>query len=133
MYGLAGGAPRRTPPSARPRRRGRKREALCTWPPGLREPDGYGCGLCGLGAESGPEPEPQWEARGLCAEMAAAPAAAAEEGMEPRALQYEQTLVSEAEPSSEVYAPELLLRVTLGSARTGGLSKPHPSLLSWGN
>lgn len=69
------------------------------------------------------------EARGLCAEMAAAAAAAAEEGMEPRALQYEQTLVSEAEPSPGAYAPGPLLLVTLGSARTGGLSTPQPSEL----
>lgn len=69
------------------------------------------------------------EARGLCAEMAAAAAAAAEEGMEPRALQYEQTLVSEAEPSLGAYAPGPLLLLTLGSARTGGLSSPQPSEL----
>lgn len=53
--------------------------------------------------------------------MAAAAAAAAEEGMEPRALQYEQTLVSEAQPSPEEYATGPLLLVTLVSARTGDL------------
>jgi hypothetical protein len=36
--------------------------------------------------------------------MAASAAAAAEEGMEPRALHYEQTLVSEVDPSPEGYA-----------------------------
>lgn len=41
--------------------------------------------------------------------MAAAVAAAAEEGMEPRALQYEQTLVSEAELSPEECARDCCL------------------------
>lgn len=45
--------------------------------------------------------------------MAAAAAAAAEEGMEPRALQYEQTLVSEAPPSAEEYASGPLLLLPL--------------------
>lgn len=45
--------------------------------------------------------------------MAAAAAAAAEEGMEPRALQYEQTLVSEAPPSPEEYASGPLLLLPL--------------------
>lgn len=75
--------------------------ALCARPPGLRGRDGDRRGLCGPAAESGPEPEPPREAKGLRAEMAAPAAAAAAEGMEPRALQYEQTLVSEAEPSPE--------------------------------
>ena len=41
--------------------------------------------------------------------------------MEPRALQYEQTLVSEAERNPQECTPVPLLWVLLGSARPGGL------------
>ena len=61
---------------------------------------------------------------------AAAGTAAAEEGMEPRALQYEQTLVSEASRALRS-APGPLLLVTRGSARTGtgagGGRYPNPA------
>lgn len=72
------------------------------------------------GAESGPEPEPQRQARDLCVEMAAAAAVSAAEGMEPRALQYEQTLVSEAESSPKECGPGVLL-VTLGKREEWGV------------
>lgn len=65
--------------------------------------------------------------------MAATAAVAAEEGMEPRALQYEQTLVSEAQPSSKGCTLAQLLQITLGSARVGGLPYLLLSPLSWGN
>lgn len=131
--GPAGGAAPWAPPSARPPRRGREREALCTRPPGLRGRDGCRRGLCGRGAESRPEPEPRREAGGLCAEMAAGAAAAAEEGMEPRALQYEQTLVSEAEPSPEECAPGGCSRAPSLQREDRELPEPRPSRPSWGN
>lgn len=53
--------------------------------------------------------------------MAAASAAAVAEGMEPRALQYEQTLVREAEPNPPECTPAQLLWAPLGSARPGGV------------
>lgn len=65
---------------------------------------------------------PQREAGGLCAEMAAAAAAAAEEGMEPRALQYEQTLVSEAEQSPEGCARDCCSWLPLEARGEEGLS-----------
>lgn len=82
-----------------PAEEGTERGAAPKHPPGARRTrSGAGCGdrtvrargllRAGEGAESWPGPEPQRE------EMAATAAAAAEEGMEPRALQYEQTLVS---------------------------------------
>lgn len=59
--------------------------------------------------------------------MAAAATAAAEEGMEPRALQYEQTLVREAEQILEEYAPGPLLLVTPGVRELGAYPYPSPA------
>nr|XP_023479193.1 chloride channel protein 2 isoform X3 [Equus caballus] len=77
--------------------------------------DGDRRGLCGPAAESGPEPEPPREAKGLRAEMAAPAAAAAAEGMEPRALQYEQTLMyGRYTQELGAFAKEEAARIRLG-------------------
>lgn len=67
---------------------------------------------------------------------AAAGAAAAEEGMEPRALQYEQTLVSEASRALRSVLPDRCSWLPVeargrGRGRGGGatLSPPQPSEL----
>ncbi|KAM8770605.1 LOW QUALITY PROTEIN: chloride channel protein 2 [Rhynchonycteris naso] len=123
------------PRPARPPRRRPEQEVVCTRPSGLRGRDGSWRGLCGRGA-SRPEPEPQREARGLCAEMAAAAAAASEEGMEPRALQYEQTLMyGRYTQDLGAFAKEEAARIRLGGPEPwrGPLSPPAPpELLEYG-
>ncbi|CAO2631321.1 Chloride channel protein 2, partial [Lemmus lemmus] len=124
---------------AEPAARARGPVALCTRPPGLRERDG--CGLRGPGAESRPEPEKPREAGGQCAEMAASGAAAAAaaatgEGMEPRALQYEQTLMyGRYTQELGAFAKEEAARIRLGGPepwKGSPSARTPPELLEYG-
>ncbi|KAM4863421.1 LOW QUALITY PROTEIN: chloride channel protein 2 [Urocitellus parryii] len=98
--------------------------------------DGWLLGLCGLGAETRPEPERQREARGQYTEMAASAAVAAEEGMEPRALQYEQTLMyGRYTQELGAFAKEEAARIRLGGPEPWkGPPSPRapPELLEYG-
>ena len=64
---------------------------------------------------------------------AAAAGAAVEEGMEPRALQYEQTLVSEASRALRNVLPDRRSQVPAEATRSGGANLTSSSPLTWGN
>lgn len=64
---------------------------------------------------------------------AAAAGAAAEEGMEPRALQYEQTLVSEASRALRNVLPDRCSQLPAEATRSRGTNLTSSSPLTWGN
>ena len=64
---------------------------------------------------------------------AAAGAAAAEDGMEPRALQYEQTLVSEASRALRNVLPDRCSQLPVEATRSGGPNLTPSRPLTWEN